>query len=270
MQNVLKLTLAIIICLGCHSTGEKKEIANFSSSKIKIQTLGKVLFVVSNQKTYGNTTLKTSNHFGEIVYAYDVLINAGYQVDFVSPKGGEIVFGYLNQSNKTQKKYLNDKKLLNKLKYTFSPNKIDFSNYKAIYYVGGGAAMFGVPENKKIQNLAINIYEKNKGIISAICHGTAGIAHIKNSKGEYVYKGKKVSGYPDSFERTYAEYYKTFPFSIEKIISKRGGDFTYSNKRRANYYKVDGRLITGQDPSASASVAQKIVEILANQQKSNL
>ena len=85
--------------------------------------------------------------------------------------------------------------------------------------------MFGVPESKEIQDLAINIYEKNNGIISAICHGTAGITHIKNNDGEYVYKGKEVNGFPDLFERKNKEYYKTFPFSIENIIRERGGKF---------------------------------------------
>jgi len=47
----------------------------------------KVLFITSNQHTYGTTTINTANHFGEIVFAYDVFVKNGYQVDFVSPKG---------------------------------------------------------------------------------------------------------------------------------------------------------------------------------------
>ncbi|MEE9363581.1 MAG: type 1 glutamine amidotransferase domain-containing protein [Cellulophaga sp.] len=227
----------------------------------------KILFVVSNQQTYGDSTIKTSNHFGEIVYAYDVLLKAGFKVDFVSPKGGTISFGYINKSNSIQKKYLGDTNLLNKLKNTLDPKKVIASNYRALYYVGGGAAMFGVPENKEIQQIALYIYEKNKGIVAAICHGTAGIINLKTSNGDYLYKGKQISGYPDIFENTKAEYYQQFPFSIEKIIKKRGGIFSYDRKRNANYYKVDGRLITGQDPSASASVAKKIVEGL--KQKNN-
>ena len=50
----------------------------------------KILFVTSNQHTYGNTNKNTANHFGEIVLAYDVFIKNGYNVDFISPKGGAI------------------------------------------------------------------------------------------------------------------------------------------------------------------------------------
>ena len=103
MQNVVKLVLIITICFGCQSSTVKSKTSDSLAITVKKKTLGKVLFVVSNQKTYGNTNLKTSNHFGEIVYAYDVLINAGYQVDFVSPNGGKVLFGYLNKSKQNPK-----------------------------------------------------------------------------------------------------------------------------------------------------------------------
>ena len=221
----------------------------------------KILFVVSNQYFYGDSDMKTANHFGEIVLAYNVFINAGYMVDFVSPNGGEIPIGYIKKSDSIQKKYLNDTVFMNLLKNTLSPKQIDALNYKAVYYSGGGSAMFGVPENETIQKISRTIYENN-GVVSTVCHGTAGIVHLKLSNGKYLYEEKQISGYPDIFENMDSEKYKTFPFSIEQIINERGGNFSYSKKRNANYYEVDGRLVTGQDPSASISVAKKVIEIL--------
>jgi putative intracellular protease/amidase len=133
-----------------------------------------------------------------------------------------------------------------------------------VYYSGGGAAMFGVPENKKIQEISMDVYNSN-GVVSAICHGTAGIVNLKTKEGNYLYKGKEVNGFPDMFENKEAQYYKQFPFSIEEIIKERGGNFTYSKEGWDNYYRVDDRLITGQDPTASASVAKKIIETLQKQ-----
>ena len=261
MQYVLKLGLVLLFSFGCQPNVEKK---NISVRKIEISKTSKILFIVSNQKTYGNSSIKTANHFGEIVYAYDVLINAGYQIDFVSPNGGAVPYGYLNKSNPIQKKYLSDAKLLDKLKNTLKPNQVNVSGYRAVYYVGGGAAMFGVPENRSIQKIAMDVYEKNNGIVAAVCHGSAGIVNLKTSDGEYIYKGKNVNGYPDKFERKNAAYYKEFPFSIEQLLNKNGGKFSYSQKNRDHYYQVDGRLITGQDPSSAKIVAQKIIEILKN------
>jgi len=261
MHYVLKLTLVMLFSFGCQSNLEKKTILPQKGEATKTS---KILFIVSNQKTYGNSSIETSNHFGEIVYAYDVLINVGYQVDFVSPEGGAVSYGYLNKSNPIQKKYLSNAMLLNKLKNTLNPKQVNVSDYKAVYYVGGGAAMYGVPENKSIQKIVMEVYEKNSGIVSAVCHGSAGIVNLKTSNGEYIYKGKKVNGYPDKFERKKAAYYKEFPFSIEQQLIKNGGKFSFSQKNRDQYYQVDGRLITGQDPSSAKKVAQKIIELLNN------
>lgn len=259
MQNVLKLIIVLLFIAGGQS---KVNQITISTQKVNLVKGAKILFIVSNQKTYGDSTIKTSNHFGEIVYAYDVFFKAGYEIDFVSPKGGAVPYGYINTSNPIQKKYLKDAKLLNKLENTLPPTQVNVAAYKAVYYVGGGAAMYGVPENVAIQKIAIHVYEKNNGIVSAICHGSAGIVNLKMANGAYIYEGKNVNGYPDKFERMNALYYKEFPFSIEQKLKENGGNFTYSQKMSAQYYQVDGRLITGQDPSAAKIVAQKIIEIL--------
>ena len=223
----------------------------------------KILFVTSNQHTYGNTTINTANHFEEIVVAYDVFKKNGYAVDFVSPNGGAIPLGYIQTSNPTQKEHLYDAEFMNLLKHTFKPEQVNAKDYQAVYYSGGGAAMFGVAENKSIQDIASKIYASG-GIISAVCHGTAGIVNLKNSNGVSIFSNKKITGFPDIFEDTKAEYYKSFPFSIDKEISKNGGKFVYSKDFGGNFHIVDGNIITGQDPSATASVAWKVIEAIQN------
>ena len=75
-------------------------------------------------------------------------------------------------------------------------------------------------------------------------------------------QNRKISGYPDLFENLEAEYYRTFPFSIEEKIQGNNGTFLYTEKPRDNFYVIDGNFVTGQDPSATTSVAKKVVEIL--------
>ncbi|MDO5981264.1 type 1 glutamine amidotransferase domain-containing protein [Flavivirga spongiicola] len=246
MRRIIFFLLIISILIGCKTSPKKHD---------------KILFIVSNQHTYGSTNLNTANHFSEIVLAYDVFKKRGYKIDFVSPKGGAIPIGYLKTSDSIQKKYLYDTDFMNLLKNTLHPKVINPVDYKVVYYSGGGAAMFGVPENKEIQHISKTIYE-NKGVVSAICHGTAGIVNLKLSNGKFLYEGKQVNGFPDVFENKTASYYKTFPFSIEEVIKNNGGKFIYSKEGWDNHYVVDGRLVTGQDPSASTSVAQKVLELL--------
>jgi len=141
------------------------------------------------------------------------------------------------------------------------PGQVNASDYQAVYYSGGGAAMFGVAENTSIQNIANTIYA-NGGVVSAICHGTAGIVNLKNRDGTFIFANKKITGFPDIFEDTKAEYYKAFPFSIDKEVSKNGGNFVYTKKWGDNFFIVDGNIVTGQDPTATASVAQEVIKNL--------
>ncbi|MDF4223121.1 nuclear transport factor 2 family protein [Maribacter sp. M208] len=221
----------------------------------------KILFIVSNAAKYGNSDIPTGNSFSELVNAYDTFKKAGYTVDFVSPKGGTVPLSYIDTSDSLSLSYLYNSDFMYALKNTQKPNEIEPKNYKAVHYIGGGAAMYGVPENKEIQHIAMAIYEKHNGIVSSVCHGTAGVVHLKTEDGEYLFKGKTVSGYPDSFEKKDAEYFKHFPFLIQKTLEDRGAIFNFSPRNNA-HVEVDGKLITGQNYLSSRGVALKIIESL--------
>lgn len=241
--------------------GEWKIISKAASSKASNKSGKKILFIVSNAYYYGNSTIATGNSFAEIVNAYDTFIDSGYTVDFVSPKGCDIPLAYINTSDDLQKEYLYNQDFMYALKNTLNPKEIDYKAYKAVHYIGGGSAMFDVPENLDIQRISMQVYEENNGIISSVCHGTAGIVNLKTNDGKFLVKGKKISGYPDSFEKQDGAYFKHFPFLIQKTIEERGGDFKFS-KRNESYVEEDGRIITGQNFQSSNGVALKIIELI--------
>ena len=261
MKKNILLSICIIALLTVSCT-EKNESSLTSTENQEHAMNTNILFIVSNARFYGDSKIKTSNHFAEIVLAYDEFINAGYNVDFVSPQGGEVSIGYLDTSSTTQKKYIEDSAFMALLQNTKSPKEINTALYRAVYYGGGGAAMFGVPENKEIQNIAMAVFEENNGIVSAICHGSAGLAYLKTKDGKYLVSGRKVNGFPDAFESMGDEYYATFPFSIEQKLIANGADFKYSENGWDDFSVVDGRLITGQDPTATRSVAKKVIAAL--------
>lgn len=227
----------------------------------------KILFVVSNAHYYGDSKINTANHFAEIVLAYKEFIQADYEVDIISPKGGRAPLSYI-YSDQVLQEYLFDSDFMSKLNHTKRPDDVLAEDYVAIYFPGGGAAMFGIHDNKHINKLAKDIYEQPGGIISAVCHGTAGIAEIKLANGRFLVAGKKVSGFPDLFENKEADYFKTFPFSIEERVVKNGGEFLYSTEGWDEHYVIDDKLITGQDPTSSAGVAQAVIKKIQQKQLS--
>ena len=221
----------------------------------------RILFVTSNQEYYGATKISASDHFEEIVVPYEIFTKAGYSIDFLSPKGGAIPVGYINTSDSLQKKYLYDGFFMDKLEHTMKPTDVINDNYLVIFYCGGGSVMFGVAEDTTIQKIARKIYNKN-GIVSTICHGTAGIAYLKDENGKSLYSGKKITGYPDKLENKKMGYYKIFPFSMDKAIKTHDGNFVYSDKGKDAFYVVDGKFVTGQDPSSAKKIATEVLALL--------
>ena len=233
----------------------------FSSLLTPAYAQKKILFVTSNQAFYGNSKIPAANHFEEIVIPYHLFVKAGLTVDFISPKGGAIPIGYINSSDSIQKRYLYDGFFMDKLKHTLKPSDIRTDEYSAVFYTGGGAAMFGVAEDQTIQNITRKIYNKN-GVVAAICHGTAGLAYLKDDAGKSLYSGKKITGFPDKFERKEEAYYKTFPFAIDQAVKNNGGNFVYSDKGWDGFTIVDGRFVTGQDPSSASKMVHEIIALI--------
>jgi len=179
----------------------------------------------------------------------------------VSPEGGAIPLAYINTSQPLFKQYLYDNDFMSAIGNTMNPSQIKPENYRAVHYIGGGSAMFGVADNKKIQDIAMSIYEDYNGLISSVCHGTAGIVNLKTKDGQYLVAGKTISGYPEAYENTNKAYFKHFPFLIQKTIESRSGVFEYGPRNTA-FIKVDGRVVTGQNYLSSAPIAEKMIEIL--------
>ncbi|MDE1208173.1 nuclear transport factor 2 family protein [Tenacibaculum larymnensis] len=243
-------------------TNQWKIISKTATRESSNETGNKILFVVSNTDYYLGTAIPTGNSFDEIILAYEMFKDAGFNIDVISPKGGAIPLKYLNTSENKKKEYLYDSDFMYALKNTKKPTHVHSTDYKAIYYVGGGSAMFNVPKNKEIQKIAIDIYEKQKGVISAVCHGTAGIVYLKKSNGEYLVKNKRVNGFPEDYEKKDRAYFKSFPFLIRNTIEKHGGKFFYSSSPLEAHVEVDGRLVTGQNPASVPKLVNEVIKIV--------
>ena len=225
----------------------------------------RILFILSSAHFHGDSDLPTGVSFAEIVNAYDEFVTAGYSVDFVSPDGGALPLAYINTSEPIHKKYLYNADFMYAIGNTLTPTQIKPENYRAVHYVGGTNAMYGVADNTALQRISMEIYEQHNGIISAVCHGTAGIAHLRLQNGDYLVKDKRISGYPDEYENPDRPYFKQFPFHITKTIEQRGGTFLYSPRGEV-HVEVDGRIVTGQNYQSSAPVARAMIKILQAQQ----
>jgi putative intracellular protease/amidase len=220
----------------------------------------RILFILASARVHGSSTIPASISFGEVVHAWDAFHAAGYAIDFVTPDGGDvpILDAYVDDDVAPR---LEDARIMRGLRNTETPAQIDPDRYRAVYYVGGSNAIYGVPEHPVLQRIATHVYERNGGVISAVCHGTAGIAHIRLANGRYLVAGKRISGYPEEDEDQDAAYFKEFPFLIRQMVESRGGLFHAINGYDP-YIHVDGRVVTGQNYASAKPVAEAVVEVL--------
>ena len=220
----------------------------------------KVLLVVSNVHQYPGTKINAGNNFPELAYTYDAFRKAGSAVDFVSPEGGAIPLEMINTSDELLKKHLYDSDFMWALAHTKPVSEVRADEYAGIAFVGGGAAIVGIPENKPLQDIALRIYEQQGGVIAAICHGTEGIKNLKLRDGNFLIQGKVLTSFPDAFLNKESAIYKAYPFSAEASITRHGGIFRHGANGKG-HVEVDGRLVTGMNWESSVGVAESMIRL---------
>ena len=146
----------------------------------------KALIVVSNTTKFPNMAVPTGFWFSEVSHFYDELVNNGWAVDMVSPKGGYCPIEPKSIDGQWMSecdwKNLADPVFQRKISQSFKPSDIKPEDYKVIYFAGGHGTVYDFYESGEIHQLAAKIYE-NGGIVSAVCHGPVALINLKLSNG---------------------------------------------------------------------------------------
>lgn len=231
-----------------------------------VQSKGKVLFVITSHGVKGSTGKPTGYYLSEVAHPWKVLTDAGYTIDFVSPKGGNPPVDGFDLKDPVNKEFWEDAFYHSKIEHSMKPGEVNPAEYVAIHFAGGHGAMWDLPDNEAIAEIAAKIYEQN-GVVSAVCHGPAGLVNIKLSNGEYLIAGKKVNGFTNEEEEA-AGLTDVVPFLLETKMIERGGIFEESGKWQAHVVS-DQRLVTGQNPASAEGVGKAVLEILEENSAGN-
>ena len=223
----------------------------------------KILFVLTSHNKKGNTGEKTGFYLSEAAHPWEVLTNADYEIDFVSPKGGKAPVDGLNLGDPVNKKFWSDAVYRQKIEKTLKPSEINSGQYVAIHYVGGHGAMWDFEDNIELSSIAATIYE-NGGIISAVCHGPAGLINIKLSNGKYLVDGKRINAFSNE-EEVAVKLDKVVPFLLESKLVERGAMFEKSGLWQSHVV-TDQRVVTGQNPQSAMAVGEAVLTALKQQQ----
>ncbi len=232
-------------------------ITNKTASNQAIDSTKKVLFVITSQDQSGNSASKTGLHLGEVADVYKPLADAGFEIDFVSPRGGKSRMYGVNLNDASALWLVQNQTAWYRFTHALTPEEVSAEKYSAIYFAGGHGAMWDFPDNQRLMEITRTIYER-KGIVSAVCHGQAGLTNVKLTNGEYLVKGKVLTSFTDKEEKESGND-KTVPFLLETMLKSRGAMFKGKPNWQQNV-QVDGKLITGQNPASAKYIAEEIIK----------
>jgi putative intracellular protease/amidase len=232
-----------------------------------MDTILKVLIVLTSHSDLGNTGDNTGFWIEEFAAPYYVLSDAGVELTIASPKGGQPPVDPKSESPDAQtaatKRFYGDYTLIDKVAHTLKLSEVNVDDYDGVFYPGGHGPLWDLATDEISIALIENFYKQNKPV-AFVCHAPAALIKVKAPNGEPLVKGKDVTGFSNSEEEA-VHLTKVVPFLLENEMKKLGAN--YSNGANWGVYvKKDGLLITGQNPASSEAAAKTLLEELKRKQ----
>ncbi|HCM06094.1 MAG TPA: type 1 glutamine amidotransferase domain-containing protein [Oceanospirillales bacterium] len=224
------------------------------------KTTKKVLIVLTSHDDLGNTGEKTGFWVEEFAAPYYALVDAGVQVTIASVAGGQPPIDPKSTLEDFQteatKRYDADEEVQALMANTAALATVNSVDYDAVFYPGGHGPLWDLTDNADSISLIESFLAANKPV-AAVCHATAAFLNVKDASGEYVVKGKAVTGFTNG-EEDAVQLTAVVPFLLEDELIKRGAD--YQKVADWNAFAVqDGLLISGQNPQSSELAAEKLL-----------
>lgn len=232
----------------------------------------RVLLVAANPSVSPQTGWPIGFWAAELTHPYFVFTEKGYQVDIVSPDGGDLQLdGFSDPRHESGYSahdliswgFLSSPHHNVLLNNTPSITTVDVSSYDAIFLTGGQSPMFTFVDNERLHQLVASFYEMGK-IVAIVCHATCVLLKVRLSNGTLLVDGKTWTGFADS-EEQYADNFvgqRIQPFWIETEAKKIPNTNFITGGLFREFAFRDGRLITGQQQYSGTAAAQLVVEAL--------
>lgn len=221
---------------------------------------GRILAVVTSTAKAG-TDVAAGLELAELSRAYYTFIANGFEVEIASPKGGRPPVRMDDDLIDVDYAFLNDAEAQRRLSNTLPISQVDPSRYSGVYFVGGKGAMFDFPGNPAVQRVAAAVYDAG-GVVGAVCHGPAALIDVTLASGKKLLADKRVTGFTNEEELFLIKNAReVFPFLLEDVLGAQAGAFREGPKY-LDHTVVDGRLVTGQNPWSTWSVAEGMIRAL--------
>jgi putative intracellular protease/amidase len=214
----------------------------------------KALFFLTSHSQLGDTGRATGWYLPETAHPWKEFVTAGWDVGFVSTYGGRQKMDGVDLDDPIQAEFLAEYGELGP--DTVSADQIDAADVDVVLYVGGHGTMWDFPDNERLSAISRSVWE-NGGVVSAVCHGPAGLVGLRLSDGTPLVHGRRLAAFTDDEERA-AGLAETVPFLLASKLMSQGALHVPAANWESHVI-VDGRLITGQNPASATALAKAIV-----------
>ncbi|MBH8552584.1 type 1 glutamine amidotransferase domain-containing protein [Nostocaceae cyanobacterium CENA357] len=223
----------------------------------------KILMVLTSHDQLGDTGKKTGFWLEEFAAPYYVLKDAGAEITLASPKGGQPPLDPKSDlpENQTEltKRFRTDTAAQAELANTKKLADVSADDFDAVFYPGGHGPMWDMPDNATSIAL-IEAFVKADKPVGAVCHAPIALVNVRGKDGEYLIKGKWVTGFTNAEEEAVG-LTAVVPFLLEDWLKERGGIYSKA-VNWTPYVQVDGKLVTGQNPASSEPAAEEVLKLL--------
>lgn len=223
----------------------------------------RILMVLTSHDQLGDTGEKTGFWLEEFAVPYYAFKDAGAAITLASPKGGRPPLDPKSDlpenQNELTKRFLNDATAQAELADTKKLADLSADEFDAVFYPGGHGPMWDMPDNATSIAL-IEAFVKAGKPVGAVCHAPVALVNVRGNDGEYLVKGRHVTGFTNKEEEAVG-LTAVVPFLLEDRLKERGGIFSKAASW-APHVQVDGKLVTGQNPASSGPAAKELLKLL--------
>ena len=204
----------------------------------------------------------------EMTIPYYEFFDANMEVDVASIKGGEIPidpFSFRRALKSDQdKRYLEDESFQAKTKNSIPIENLDIKAYDIVFFAGGWGAAYDMASEVVAEKVS-DAYYNSDVLFGSVCHGALAFTEAKDKNGEYLVKGRTMTGVTQKqLEQFGIEYTPKHP---EEELKKAGAIYKANHKIIDPFATItvmdeEQRFITGQNQNSSHETAQLIMKVL--------
>jgi putative intracellular protease/amidase len=226
-----------------------------------------ILMVLTSHDRLGDTGKPTGLWLEEFATPYYIFRDEGVKVVLASPKGGRPPIDPRSEEPQAQtdstRRFFKDKEAIEAFENTAQLSTINPGDYGAVFFPGGHGPLWDLAEDPDSVKIIEALFAAGKPV-GAVCHGPAAFRRAKGPDGEPLIRGKSVTGFSNS-EEAAVGLTKAVPFLVEDMLKENGGDYS-NGENWQPYVRIEGNLVTGQNPKSSEGVAWLFLDKLLNRE----